>query len=247
MPDIIDSLYGAQPAATTAVRLSQAWQQRLSVEDQPLRDMPVAPAAAGQSAAGAVQASAESAGPSSEDASSSSQAQQLQEGQEQLQEGQVQESEGSNSREELSNISSSGEDDQQAVQQTPLRTGQGSLADSNADAPPADENSSSTADGQVLLAAMDGMLAERGRLQLELGGYLQQLSSRADDEGQPLVQMSGDYNVLVERLLREGRAQQYRALQGWEGPHRCGITFSACSCQLADQAGIPEKACRHNP
>jgi hypothetical protein len=95
----------------------------------------------------------------------------------------------------------------------------------------ADDSSSSSADGQALLAAMDGMLAERGRLQQELGGYLQQLSSKADAEGQPLVQMSEDYNVLVERMLHEGRAQQYRALQGWEGPHRCALQVVSCSRQ----------------
>jgi hypothetical protein len=75
-------------------------------------------------------------------------------------------------------------------------------------------------DTQAVLAAVDGMLAGRSRLQVELGGYLQDLSSKADSEGQPLVQMSEDYAVLVERLLREGRAQQYRALEGWGGPHR---------------------------
>jgi hypothetical protein len=176
-----------------------------------------------------VQASAEAADLSSKDASSSSQAQQLQKGEEQLQERQVQDSQGSGS-EEVCNITSTGADSQQVVQQqTPLSTGQGSLVDSNADARPT-HDSSSSADGQALLAAMDGMLADRGKLQLELGGYLQQLSSKADDEGQPLVQMSEDYNVLVEQMLREGRAQQYRALQGWEGPHRFDISFTAASC-----------------
>lgn len=58
------------------------------------------------------------------------------------------------------------------------------------------------------------------RLQQELSGYLQQLGSRADEEGEPLVLMTEDYGLLVERMLREGRALQYRALQGWEGPHR---------------------------
>lgn len=90
------------------------------------------------------------------------------------------------------------------------------LADSSAAPPP------TTTSNTALLAAIDGGLAERSRLQQELSGYLQQLGSRSDGEGAPLVVLAdgGEYALLVERLLREGRAQHYRALDGWEGPHR---------------------------
>lgn len=83
----------------------------------------------------------------------------------------------------------------------------------------ASDNSSSS-DGRALLAATDTMLSEHSRVQVELSGYLQQLGSRAGEDGEPLVHLEEEYAVLVERLLREGRAQGYRALQGWEGPHR---------------------------
>jgi hypothetical protein len=81
----------------------------------------------------------------------------------------------------------------------------------------AEEDSSAD---HALLDGIDAMLSERSRLQQELSGYLQQLGSREDKEGEPLVLMTEDYGLLVERMMREGRALQYRALQGWEGPHR---------------------------
>lgn len=204
--DIIDSLYGAQPAA--AVRLSQTWHQQLSLQDQPLRDMPVAPTAARHSVtdaavspAGAAEAAQEV---NVEDESDGQGPQQLHEGQ----------------QDHL-------QVHQQEEQQDSGVCNQSIPIDSTADAPELYDSSSSAAD-HALLASMDGMLAERSKLQLELGGYLQQLSSKADDEGQPLVQLSEDYDVLVERMLREGRAQQYRALQGWEGPHRYKLMRTLC-------------------
>jgi hypothetical protein len=77
-------------------------------------------------------------------------------------------------------------------------------------------------DSAALLAHVDGLLDARSKVQAELGGYLQHLSSQEDGEGQ-LLQARLDseaYGVLVERLLAEGRAQSYRALQGWKGLHR---------------------------
>lgn len=79
-------------------------------------------------------------------------------------------------------------------------------------------------DSVALLARVGGLLDARGKVQAELGGFLQRLSRQDDGEGQ-LLQARLDseaYGVLVERLLAEGRAQSYRALQGWKGPHRWG-------------------------
>jgi hypothetical protein len=35
------------------------------------------------------------------------------------------------------------------------------------------------------------------------------------------VVLPQDYDLLVERLLAAGRAAHHKALEGWQGPHRC--------------------------
>lgn len=93
----------------------------------------------------------------------------------------------------------------------------------------------------ALLAHVDGLLSARAAVTAQLGSYLDSLSAdegrhaapqHSDDSGNddgsnsgstsgpPLVELPADFDVLVERLLRAGRAQQYRALQGWPGPRR---------------------------
>lgn len=208
--NIIDSIYGTQQEAVPS---SHAWQQQLTLQDQPLRDMPVAPAA--QSAAAGTEAAPAGSGveQSAEEADSgvSTGSGYTQQASAQQPDEQQEGSAGTSDAEADSSSQRDGEDVQQEQQQIE------ETSSSTADAPSAEESS---AGSKAMLAAMDGMLAERSKLQQELSGYLQQLSSKEDGEGEPLVLMAEDYAVLVERMLREGRAQQYRALQGWEGPHR---------------------------
>lgn len=220
--NIIDSLYGGTAAAASS---SHAWQQQqqLSLQDQPLREMLVVAAPQHAAASEAEQAAAEAAPPGIPDTAGSQAAGQLQ---------QVcsnvcrPDSPGSLSTDEEAGGAA---DVQAADPEQHEQRQQEESADTAADEPSAaggdsraSSDATSSADGKALLASMDGLLAERSKLQQELSGYLQQLGSQEDGEGEPLVLLAGQaYALLVERLLREGRAQQYRALHGWEGPHRC--------------------------
>lgn len=201
--NIIDSLYGSQAASHR-----QSWQQQLSVQDQPLRDMPVRLPSASAAAEDLPSAGQEAQqGPSASSGDREQQQDSAAAGC--LQEGIV--SEQSSSTCAPASTQHHHLREQQDDQQ------EDSQPDGAAQESPADEDSSAD---HALLDGMDAMLSERSRLQQELSGYLQQLGSRADEEGEPLVLMNEDYGLLVERMLREGRALQYRALQGWEGPHR---------------------------
>lgn len=222
--NIIDCLYGG-----TAAAASSTWQQQLqqlSLQDHPLREMPVVAAPQHAAAADAEQAAAEAAPPGSPDAAGSQAAGQLQQVCSNVRRP---DSAGS-----LSTDEEAGGADMQAADAEQHKQWQQESADTAAGVPSAargdsraSSDASSSADGKALLASMDGLLAERSKLQRELSGYLQQLGSQEDGEGEPLVLLAGqEYALLVERLLREGRAQQYRALHGWEGPHRCvSVTY----------------------
>lgn len=224
--NIIDCLYGGQDAAAAS---SQAWQQQqqpLSREDQPLKDMPVTSAPAHAAATENIE---QQTAPDSQ-GGADSQAEEQQQASEQASDA---DSEGtelqagcSDEHDAAATASHAGADSTQQAKRA-----QEQDSTSAADEPAAEDSS---AEGKAMLAAMDGLLAERGRLQQELSGYLQQLSSREDGEGEPLVMLSEDYAVLVERLLSEGRAQQYRALQGWDGPHRYAWGLSMRGTQSAN-------------
>ncbi|WIA40445.1 hypothetical protein OEZ86_013802 [Tetradesmus obliquus] len=68
-------------------------------------------------------------------------------------------------------------------------------------------------------SVLDQQLDSRLALQQELSGYVAGLAARLGDDGEQLVTLPADYQLMVERLLRERRSQ-YRALEGWEGPRR---------------------------
>lgn len=72
-------------------------------------------------------------------------------------------------------------------------------APAEAEAVPADSPTADTAQGSasVYLTEVEGLLAKRAELQAELSGYVQQLTSMADEEGQQLVDMPADYNLMV--------------------------------------------------
>lgn len=210
--NIIDSLYGGQAAAAR-----QSWQQQLSTKDQPLRDMPVQPVPP-PAPADAVQGAAQEAEQAASDDTDAETEEAAQGSDENAEAGRPEGpgcsaavSAGIAASELPSSPGSTVHADGQPADQ------QHSQLDCAAAEPDATEDSSADRD---LLAGMEEVLAERSKLQQELSGYLTQLGAREDGEGQPLVDMVQDYGVLVERLLREGRAQQYRALQGWDGPHR---------------------------
>jgi len=205
--DIINSLYGGQAAPNTG----QPWHQ-LSQQDQPLMALAAAAADAVKAAAGeADEADAEPAPRSSSPGT---------------QQG-VDNSAGAVLSSTLSaEAASSPLSDASGSQQTPAlirqqpQQGEEEVQPGQQDHGELQGSDDSLTDSQARLAAMDGMQYDSSGLQQELSCYLQELNSKEDEDGSPLVQLTGDYAVLVERLLREGRAQHYRALQGWEGPHR---------------------------
>lgn len=74
-------------------------------------------------------------------------------------------------------------------------------------------------DSRASLARMDSMLEARTRLQEELSEYITDLKQKTDVDGEQLIDIPGNYLVLVEQMLQERRSQ-FKALQGWGGPHR---------------------------
>jgi hypothetical protein len=212
--NIIDYLYGGQDAAAAS---SQAWQQQqqpLSLEDQPLKSMPVTPAATNAAAAAAAAAQEDSEQQTAPDSQVSADRQAAEEEENLLTQAATAEKNGSELQPDCPYVQEEAGVSTDAEADSTLAADEPALADNST-------AKTSSTEGKAMLAAMDGLLAERSRLQQELSGYLQQLGSREDGEGEPLVMLSEEYALLVERLLREGRAQQYRALQGWDGPHRC--------------------------
>lgn len=144
--NIIDSLYGGQAAS-----LRQSWQQQVSIQDQPLRDMPVRPMSA--SAAG-------------EDLPCAGQG--AQQGLVNSSEGETAEQEGSAAAaglqegiasEQSSSTCAPASTHHQEQQEQPADQ-QDSKSGEAAQEPPADEDSSAD---HALLAGMDAMLSERSR------------------------------------------------------------------------------------
>jgi hypothetical protein len=227
--NIIDCLYGGAAAAASSSHAWQQQQQQLSLQDQALREMPVAAASQQPPAAGSEQAAAEAAPSDRPDAT----AEQLEQVSSEVHRPDSAGRLSTNADTSYAVVQAPDPEQQQQQEGADTTADEHEPADAAGDGSIASSDADSSADGKALLASMDGLLAERSRLQQELSGYLQQLGSQEDGEGEPLVVLAGqDYALLVERLLREGRAQQYRALQGWEGPHRCVcvVVGRCCNC-----------------
>eukprot|EP00878_Enallax_costatus_P043967 GHUV01052093.1.p1 GENE.GHUV01052093.1~~GHUV01052093.1.p1 ORF type:complete len:581 (+),score=258.09 GHUV01052093.1:198-1940(+) len=97
-------------------------------------------------------------------------------------------------------------------QQEAEPTGDEAVGAADADEKSAKESAS------VYLTGVEGLLSKRAELEADLNGFVQQVTGTAGDGG-GLGDMPADYNLMVERMLRERRGH-YTALEGWEGPHR---------------------------
>ncbi|KAF8055913.1 hypothetical protein HT031_006552 [Scenedesmus sp. PABB004] len=124
-------------------------------------------------------------------------------------------------------------------------------------APAADEQGGEpAAPDSDCMAQVEAMLAKRGALEAELSTFVADLTAKADEAGEALVELPADFALTasergdccgaalgaepassarrppsadrirrppraaqVERMLR-ARRSEYRALDGWEGPHR---------------------------
>jgi hypothetical protein len=82
-----------------------------------------------------------------------------------------------------------------------------------------EEEAAGQLSSQEVLREAEARMTARPLLQQQLADLLEGVRGKVDGEGQQLVEMPAGYEVLVERMLMEARAQN-QSLFGWEGPRR---------------------------